>query len=137
MEPYADWTDVKIGRAFTADEIESVIDLIGQASQMVRDSVPGVGGLDVDERIADGSLSSDTVRRVVVAMVKRIVSVPQFVRQRSVAVDDGSESVTYDSSVSGGEMFISERELASLMGKRGRPGQRAFTVTPVGAYPWT
>jgi len=76
LPPYADWSDVKIGRPFTSDEVDSVVDWIDKASQLVRDSVPDVGGLDVDERIEAGSLSAATVRDVVAGMVRRVMLNP-------------------------------------------------------------
>lgn len=139
LPPFADATDVvAIWREPTADEAARLDGLIDQASQTVRDEVPLVGGLSVDERIADGSLSDLTVRRIVVAMVHRVVAVPQFVRQQSTTVDDGTESMTFDASVSSGEMHLTDREFAVLTGRRGRSGQRAFTITPgAGSFPWT
>ena len=139
MPPFADVADVEaIWRTVTSDEAGTIIARIDLASQMVRDEIPLVGGLTVDERVASGDLSDATVRRVVVSMVHRVVSVPGYVRQRSVTVDDGTESVTYDTTVSSGEMFITDREFAALTGRRGRTGQRAFTITPgVGSFPWT
>lgn len=139
LPPFADVQDVvAIWRDVTSDEAGRVAARIDQASQQVRDEIPLVGGLTVDERIADGSLSDETVRRIVVAMVHRVVSIPSFARQRTVTVDDGSTSTTYDASVSGGEMFITDREFGALTGRRGRSGQRAFTITPgAGSFPWT
>jgi hypothetical protein len=64
------------------------------------------------------------------------VSVPGYVRQRSVTVDDATQSFTYDTSVSGGEMFITEREMQRLMGRSARR-QRAFTITLGPGATWT
>lgn len=133
LPPFADPDDKSSWSSFDAG---SVADAIAEASQMVRDDVPLVGGLDVDQRIASGSLSAATVRAVVVAMVDRVVSVPSYVRQQSVTVDDGSQSFTYDSTVSGGEMFISDREMQRLMGRAAKR-QRAFTITPGPGPIWT
>lgn len=137
MEPFADPADVSsIWRDLTAAEETVVANRIEAASQMVRDEVPLVGGLDVDERINAGTLSLETVKQVVVAMVHRVVSIPGYIRQRSVTVDDATQSETFDSSVSGGEMFITDREMRRLMGRRSG-GQRAFTITPGPGAVWT
>lgn len=137
MEPFADPVDVaSIWRVLTAAEESIVAGRLDAASQMVRDEVPLVGGLDVDERITAGTLSLETVKQVVVAMVHRVVSIPGYIRQRSVTVDDATQSETFDSSVSGGEMFITDREMRRLMGRRSS-GQRAFTITPGPGAVWT
>jgi hypothetical protein len=129
LPPFAEPLDVAaIWHELSAAEDSIVAERLAEASRMVRDDVPLVGGLDVDERIEAGLLSSETVRRVVVAMVHRVVSIPGYVRQRSVTVDDATEAVTYDSSVSGGEMFITDREMQRLTGRPARR-QRAFTIT--------
>lgn len=142
MDPFATPSDVEaIWRPLTGAELNVVATRLVDASQMVRDEVPLVGGLDVDERIEAGTLKVETVRQVVVAMVERLSVVQRFVRQQSTAVDDGSQSVTIDSSVSAGEMFISAREMRRLSGSRNRNGQQAYMVPSVpltfGCSPWT
>jgi hypothetical protein len=135
--PFADYTDVQgIWRTLTDQEIITVTARIAEASQMIRDEVPLVNGMDVDERILSGSLNAATVRNVVVSMVERVVVPARFVRQESSTVDDGSESRTIDSSVSSGEMFISPNELRRLMGRRVVGRQVAFMVNPMSGS-WT
>ncbi len=137
MDPFADYEDVQgIWRTLTDDEIITVTARIGEASQMIRDEVPLINGLDVDERITlasneTGYLNPATVRNVVVSMVERVVVPARFVRQESSTVDDGSESRTIDASVSSGEMFISPMELRRLMGRRVVGRQVAFMVNPM------
>lgn len=134
---FADYTDVQgIWRTLTDQEIITVTARIAEASQMIRDEVPLVNGMDVDERILSGSLNAATVRNVVVSMVERVVVPARFVRQESSTVDDGSESRTIDSSVSSGEMFISPNELRRLMGRRVVGRQVAFMVNPMSGS-WT
>lgn len=127
--PYADWSDVKIGRPFTSEEVESVIDWINKASQMVRDSVPDVGGFDVDERIAAGTLSAATVRDVVAVMVRRVMLNPTG--DGSVTEQTGPFSLTRTKAAANaaGDLYIKSREMARLMGKRDRK-QVAFTISP-------
>jgi hypothetical protein len=134
---FADYTDVQgIWRTLTDDEIITVSARIAEASQMIRDEVPLVNGMDVDERITAGTLNIATVKNVVVSMVERVVVPARFVRQESSTVDDGSESRTIDSSVSSGEMFISSNELRRLMGRRVVGRQVAFMVNPMSGS-WT
>lgn len=134
---FAEYSDVQsIWRALTDDEIVMVSARIAEASQMIRDEVPLVDGLDVDERILSGALKAVTVRNVVVSMVERVVVPARFVRQASVAVDDGSRSETIDSSVSSGEMFITANEMRRLMGRRVVGRQVAFMVNPMSGS-WT
>jgi hypothetical protein len=133
VDPFADVGDVQaIWRPLSEDEQVLVAAWIVEASQQVRDEVPDVEGLDVDERIAlaadaPGYLKLSTVRSVVARMVRRVLMNPDGARQRSQSVDDYSESVTVDSSLSSGEMFISARELGRLLGSRGDSGS-AFAV---------
>jgi predicted polyphosphate/ATP-dependent NAD kinase len=137
MFPFADYTDVQgIWRTLTDQEIITVSARIAEASQMIRDEVPLVNGMDVDERITAGTLNAATVKNVVVSMVERVVVPARFVRQESSTVDDGSESRTIDSSVSSGEMFISSNELRRLMGRRVVGRQVAFMVNPMSGS-WT
>lgn len=128
MPPFADPSDVAaIWRALTADEAVLVAAWIDEASQQVRDEVPLVGGLDVDERIDAGSLSSDTVRSVVVRMVRRVMVNPDG--DQSVTEQTGPFSVTRTKSTSTatGGMYISASELRRLLGRRA-VGQMAYSV---------
>src|SRR6476660_9490005 len=132
MEPFATAGDVEaIWRTLTDQDTVRVLARIEQASRMVREQVP-----DVDARIAAGTLNPATVRDVVVDMVERVVATDRFVRQGSVAVDDGSESRTYVSSVADGELFISPAQLLRLQG-RSVARSRAFTIYPGAGEPWT
>jgi hypothetical protein len=137
MDPFAIPADVAgIWRPLTDAETAVVTNRIAQASRRIRAEVPLVDGLTVDERIDFGTLDAALVKDVVVDMVKRLVSIPGYLRQRSVTVDDGTTSETYDSSVSGGELFISDREMDLLVGRR-TSRSRAFTITPGPGPSWT
>lgn len=125
--PFAEWSDVKIGRPFTSDEIESVADWLGKASQMVRDSVPDVGGLDVDERILVGTLSDATVRDVVAGMVRRVMLNPEGNAATTEQTGPFSVTKTKAASNATGDLYIKSREMSRLMGKRDRR-QVAFMV---------
>lgn len=137
LTPFANPRDVaNIWRPLVDQaEEDRVMFLLVKASDQVRDEVPKVKGLSVDERIAAGTLRPETVQGVVVDMVHRLVSVPRYVRQRSVTIDNDTKSETLDASVSSGEMTITDREMARLMGRKGgRP--KAFTVTPARCAPY-
>lgn len=139
MDPFADVQDVAaIWRSLSDDESNLVAAWIDEASQQIRDEVPDVDGLDVDERITAGTLAATTVRSVVARMVRRVLMNPEGARQRSQGVDDYQESVTLDASLSSGEMFISEREMARLMGSpaSSRSAFSVDTVPAVVSYPW-
>lgn len=125
-----------IWRPLTEAETDVVFQRLVDASDQIRDETPLVDGMTVDERLAAGRLRPETVKAVAVAMVHRIVSVPGYLRQSSVTIDGDTKAVTYDSSVSSGEMTITDREMARLTGRRaGR--SRAFTIFPSAGAPWT
>lgn len=131
MEPFAQPSDVAaIWRPLTDAESIVAYGWLEEASQQVRDEVPDVGGLTVDERIADGSLSADTVRNVVRRMVLRVLQNPESLRAITEQTGPFAVTKTKDSSVSSGEMFISARDMARLMSKRGATGQTAFMINP-------
>lgn len=116
-------------------ETDKVLYLLVKASDQVRDEVPLVQGMTVDQRVAAGTLRPETVKGVVVDMVHRLVSVPRYMRQTSVTIDGDTKSGTLDASVSSGEMTITDREMARLTGRKaGRP--KAFTIVPSGGRSW-
>ncbi|ALE91824.1 hypothetical protein AOC05_04965 [Arthrobacter alpinus] len=54
------------------------------------------------------------VREVMVSMIIRVFKNPDSLRTLSEGIDDRTESSTLDNSVSTGEMYVSESELALL-----------------------
>lgn len=131
MDPFATPGDIEaIWRPLTDAETGKAVARIEQASRLVRREVPLVKGLTVDQRITAGTLTVDDVRDVVSEMVLRTFTLTPYVRQQSVAVDDGSKSNTFDSSVSDkGGVYLTEAELRTLSGRRSSGG-RAFTIIP-------
>lgn len=130
MLPFADPMDVQgIWRTMTDDELSAAAAWIAEASQQVRDEVPDVAGLDVDERIAAGLLAEATVRSVVVRMVRRVMVNPDG--DSSVTEQTGPFAVTRtkSSAMAGGALYISSSEMRRLLGRRGQ-GQTAFMVNP-------
>lgn len=99
---------------------------IAQASAVIREADPLVGGLTIDERVAVSPSFGVVVRGVVVDMVHRLLMNPQG--QLEVGVDDAR--VRYDASVSTGQLYLSDTEWRTLFGARRRAGGRAFMVTP-------
>lgn len=137
LTPFATPQDVENIWRPLVDEAETdrVFYLLVKASDQIRDEVPLVGGLTVEERITAGTLRPETVKGVVVDMVHRLVSVPRYMRQTSVTIDGDTKAGTLDASVSSGEMMITEREMDRLMGRKsGRP--KAFTITPSPGRSW-
>lgn len=137
LTPFASPQDVaNIWRPLVDDaETDKVLFLLVKASDQIRDETPLVKGLTVDERITAGTLRPETVAGVAVDMVHRLVSVPRYMRQTSVTIDGDTKAGTLDSSVSSGEMTITEREMARLLGQKGgRP--KAFTITPAPSTPY-
>ena len=129
MVPFSDPSDLEaIWRPLTDAERTAVAGRMAEASQMIRDEIPIVGGFTVDERIYDGSLQLSTVQQVVIAMVRRVSINPDG--DSSVTEQTGPFSVTRTKSraIATGEMFISGRERSRLMG-RGRSGQVAYEIT--------
>lgn len=129
MEPFATPSDVEaIWRPLTGNEESTVMAWIEQASQQVRDEVPLVLGLDIDERIISGSLSAVTVRSVVAQMVRRVMINPDG--DSSVTEQTGPFSVTRSKSraTGSGALYVSAAEMRRLLGRRSV--QRAFTITP-------
>lgn len=137
LTPFATPQDVENIWRPLVDEAETnrVFYLLVKASDQIRDEVPLVGGLTVEERITAGTLRPETVKGVVVDMVHRLVSIPRYMRQTSVTIDGDTKAGTLDASVSSGEMAITEREMDRLMGRKsGRP--KAFTITPSPGRSW-
>lgn len=136
MDPFATPSDVEaIWRPLTPNEEMLAYNRAMQASRLIRREVPLVKGLTVDQRITAGTLTADDVKDVAAEMVKRTFTLPEFVRQQSVSVDDGSQSNTIDSSVSDkGGVFLTDAELQTLSGRRG--GRKATTVPLSGGRRW-
>lgn len=94
--------------------------LLEDASQMIRDRWPGV-----DQRVAEGWLSANTLKRIVCAMVKRAMLTPggDGVTQVSEAAGPWNLSQTFANP--SGNLYLGKDEIAALSGVSGR---RAFAV---------
>ncbi len=84
---------------------------------------------DLEARMADGRVTEGLVRRVVAAMVIRVLRNPDAIRQWQ--VDDAS--FTRDALVSAGLLYASDEEVALLAGSpAGAAAAGAFTIRPRG-----
>lgn len=112
MEPFATPDDLEnIWRPLTLAERAVATARIAQASRKIRREILGV-----DARIDAGTLDSEDVKDITVEMVKRVMAVPSYIRQQSITVDDATKSTTFDSTVSGGRLFITDEERGILIG---------------------
>lgn len=69
-----------------------------------------------------------TVKSVMVSMIVRVLKNPDNARQISKSADDWSKSVTLDTSVSSGEMYVSEYEHGLLNPSTGVPDYGMYVV---------
>ena len=118
LTPYAIPEDLEvIWRPLTAAEKVVATARIAQASRKVRGDVPLVDGYTIDQRIGLGFLDPAMVTDVVVEMVKRVMVAGDYIRQRSITVDDATKSETFDVATSAGVMFIAPTEMGTLTGR--------------------
>jgi hypothetical protein len=136
--PFATGDDVAgIWRALRGDEVEMVDNLLDDASAMILESPLVVA------RITAGTLSAGTLRYVAKHMVRRVMLNPGGLRQFSTTVDDATKSGTYDTTVSSGQLYITDGEFSRLLGEVPTSAQTgAFTIRPyfepdLVVYPWT
>lgn len=73
-------------------------------------------------------VSTDTVKSVMVSMIVRVLKNQDSARQISKSADDWSKSLTLDSSVSSGEMYVSEYEHGLLNPSTGVPDYGMYVV---------
>lgn len=118
MAIYVRPEDVAAGwRPLTTDETATAQGLIEEASVLLRVLVPGVDSLD-----------EALVRFVAVRMIRRVLKNPDGYRTRNESVDDYSDGGTIDSSLSTGELYVSDQELAWLGVKPASETKRAFEI---------
>lgn len=73
-------------------------------------------------------VTTDTVKSVMVSMIVRVLKNQDSARQISKSADDWSKSLTLDSSVSSGEMYVSEYEHGLLNPSTGVPDYGMYVV---------
>lgn len=81
---------------------------------------------DLEQHLADGTVSLESVASAMISMIIRVLKNPDSVRQLAKSYDDWSRSQTFDNSVSTGELYVNEHELALVTTKP--------AVLPAGAY---
>lgn len=67
---------------------------------------------DLQSNIDKDDVGEDAVKSAMTSMIVRVLKNPDSVRQLSKSYDDWSKSQTLDSSVSTGELYVNEHELA-------------------------
>lgn len=75
------------------------------------------------------AVATATVKSVMVSMIIRVLKNPDSARQQSRAVDDWSKSQTLDTSISTGEMYVSEYEHGLLNPRTEVPEYGAYVVS--------
>lgn len=125
MENPATFEDVEaVWRPLDDEEQSRVTALLDRAWGRLQIESPGV----VD-RIAAGSVPVEVVVDVLSSAVIRVAMNPERHRQGQVTSDDSSRSWTIDSSISSGELYFTDAELALVSGgRRRRPS--VFSVMP-------
>jgi hypothetical protein len=94
-------------------------------TRVVADTPDIVGKLTASPQL----VATDTVKSVMVSMIVRVLKNPDSARQQSRAVDDWSKSQTLDTSISSGEMYVSEYEHGLLNPKTEVPEYGAYVVS--------
>ena len=107
-------------RPLTPAEAATVSGRSGSAWLRIVAKVP-----DIETRLTAGTLAEDVVKDVMVSMLLRVFKNPDGFRSYGGQIDDGQESVTVDSVLSSGELYVSDAELAML---------RPVTLPVVGMY---
>jgi len=126
---YASADDVAAAwRPLTDSELSTAEQLAEYASVLVRATVP-----DVDQRIADGLLSADVVRFVVVQMVRRAMLNPGGVQAVTQSAGPFSETRAYAATNGGSDLLsLTGQELVLLTGRgRMRAGSVRLKVPSV------
>lgn len=130
--PFATADDVEARwRTLSSAEITTADVLSTDASDMIR-----TRWSDVDDRIASGSLSADSLTRVVANMVKRAMIVGDREGLESRSQGAGPFSVSDKFANPNANLYFTAEDLRLLDGRQGR---RAFAVdlSPNAAPCWT
>lgn len=112
--PFANAADLAAAwRPLTPEEQTAADALLVYASQMLRSRVS-----DLDERIDAGKVDRVLVRLAAILVVKRVMMNPQAARQKSRTSGPFTESITVDSAVSSGALYLSDRDVAVFLPAR-------------------
>lgn len=122
------WQDVQdrlLGRFLTADEQNTVTVWIGDLESDIRLRI-----VDLDSQVAASPDFANRVRRVISAVVKRVLDNPKGLRQSTVSIDDYSRTETVDTTGSSGVLKFSDADWDELIPATSGD---AWTITPYGA----
>jgi len=116
---YANAADLeRAWRPLTQDEKNTADELLDYVSAILRSRVRRL-----DEWIADGTIDPALVRLATILPVKRVLMNPEAARQRSQTDGPFTRSITVDSAVSTGALYVSDADLAIFL-----PARRGATV---------
>ena len=101
---------VRYGRTLTAGESGQVQEWLEDLSSDVRLRIPDVG-----EQVQTDPDYARLVRRVIAETIISKLRNPEGLRQRTVSVDDYSETKTVDVANSAGKLWISEEDWSLLL----------------------
>lgn len=122
LEPFAGPEDVEdVWGELTLDETKLVVSWLGVASTNLR-LLGRKRGFDVDNFIASDELLKTAAKNAVVESVRRRLSNPRALRQRSTSPNAGpfgiTESETVDATASSGLLYFTDAELDWLPVKK-------------------
>lgn len=118
MEPFATPEDVAaVFRPLSEEETVIATGLLLAASIKLRVRVPSI-----DERIEANPIWGEVAKYAVVAAVKRVLQNPENARQKSETTGPFTTSITVDSAVSSGALYLDERDLEGLVSSGGFVG---------------
>lgn len=121
---YATVEDVvaRFGRTLTVGETAQVTEWLEDLSSDVRVRIP-----DVEARILLSTDYGRLVKRVIAETIGSKLRNPEGLRQRTVSIDDFSETKTVDVTNSAGRLWISDEDWSLLLPATAGD---AFTITP-------
>lgn len=123
----ATWQDVEsrlLGRSFTVPEQETVTVWIDDLESDIRRRIP-----DVDAQVLADPSYGNVIKRVISAVVKRVLDNPKGLRQSTVSIDDYSRTETVDTTGSSGVLGFSLDDWEALLPITSGD---AWTITPYG-----
>lgn len=99
----------RYGRTLTAGELGQVTEWLEDLSSDIRVRIP-----DISERVSDPDYAR-LVKRVIAETISSKLRNPEGLRQRTVSIDDYSETKTVDVANSAGRLWISDEDWSLLL----------------------
>lgn len=109
MTPFANPTDIKIGRPLTTSEAELATELLDRASTTLRLRVPGIDAL-----VAADPLRAAKAKHAVLAAVERVLRNPEAAKQYSETDGPFNRSVSVADSLASGLLYFTAEDLYGL-----------------------